>query len=97
MKIEHIEPRLEWFVAQMRQKLASRKNEAKSDWRGLTAMENFSAIARELDELEEALLEYRMQPRESSRRLQNCINECADVANRAMMLADFLYTTFGRK
>ena len=78
-----VDPRLQWFVGRMRDKLALPKNQAKTDWRELNPEENIQAIRDEYDELTKAF-----QTAASGQDLEDVIDECADVANRAMMLAD---------
>lgn len=85
-KMSIVDPRLKWFVGRMRQKLALKKNQAKSDWRGLSTTTNMNAISDEMNELANAYDAF-----DDSRpgvMRQQVIDECADVANRAMMLAD---------
>jgi len=81
-----VNPRLDWFVNQMRVKLARPKNVAKSDWRKMTMQELFARIKDEVAELEEALSNHAHDMDEDS--LEGVLSECVDVADFCMMLAD---------
>ncbi len=72
----------------MKQKLALPKNQKKSDWRELTLRENMNAIRDELLELEQEW--DKINRPFPTGTITGMILECADVANRAMMLADML-------
>lgn len=84
MKI--VEPRLRWFVKIMRKKLAMPKNVAKTDWRELSILKNIRGIKDEYNELIQAWT-FAVP---SNDEIDAMILECADIANRAMMLADQL-------
>ena len=86
-----VEPRLRWFVRQMKEKL--KQNEYKSDWRKLSTKKNMKAIKDELRELSFELFGYD----ENFNNGDSVIDECADVANRAMMLADLVKSQYKGK
>lgn len=79
MKI--VNPRLMWFVWEMRHKLAVPKNQAKGDWRDNTQGALARLMLAEVAELWELASDGDAEP-------QLLIEECADIANFAMMLAD---------
>lgn len=89
-----VEPRLEWFVGVMRQKLSMPKNVAKSDWRRLSISDNIQGINGEVLEL---ILAYGTRPIPTKNEIDAMILECADIANRAMMLADQLHDMMERR
>lgn len=70
---------LAWFAERMEQKL--RANDHKRHWRELEFEMLVVGLVEELDELTDAIGE---------RDTEAIIDECVDVANRAMMLADLL-------
>jgi len=79
-----VDDRLGWFIEKMRSKLSESKNLSKMDWR--TAPENYfvKRIDDEVDELKTELFDVaRTDP-------ERIIKECADVANFAFMLADWV-------
>lgn len=67
-----------WFGAQMEVKL--RGNDHKGGWENVGAAKLFTLLLGEVEELREAVLEEHTPPR--------LIDEAADVANFAMMIAD---------
>jgi NTP pyrophosphatase (non-canonical NTP hydrolase) len=71
-------PRLEWFMEQMREKL--RANTQKSDPRTSLTIRQLSAM------LSEEVLELKSALRGVNE--DDVVSECADVANYAMMIAD---------
>lgn len=79
--------RLDWFVEQMERKLNLPKNEAKPDWRLLPLSDVMARLEGELAELQEAI-------REGTG--EDIIIECADVANYAFFIADWVRTKGGR-
>ena len=80
--LQTVEPRLEWFIHQMRFKLYTEKNLAKGDWRDSTRDGLFDHLDEEMRELDLAL---------DLGKTEDIIRECADIANLAMMLADFVH------
>lgn len=74
-----VDPRLEWFVGQMRAKLSLDRNQEKDDWRGADLEDIFAFLMKEVTELHKAILT------DSGHKIAE---EAADVANFAMMLAD---------
>ena len=70
-----------WFQAQMLRKLASEKNQRKGSWLRQNRWELLLFLRREVDELNNAMVNG-----ESS---ESIIKEAADVANLAMMVADW--------
>lgn len=72
---------LAWFVGQMEAKLSIPVNMNKDHWleEGLQFLRE--GIRQEVKELESAL---------NDCDLGNAIKECADVANRSMMIADYM-------
>ena len=79
-----VDDRLGWFIEKMRSKLAVSKNLAKGDWRSMT--DNY-LIRRIDDEVAELKVELFDVARTDPERI---IKECADVANFAFMLADWV-------
>jgi hypothetical protein len=79
-----VDDRLGWFIEKMRSKLAVSKNLAKGDWR--TASENY-LVKRIDEEIVELKVELFDAPRSDPEKI---IKECADVANFAFMLADWV-------
>lgn len=79
-----INERLDVFVARMREKLSEPKNLAKGDWR--EADENY-LVGRIDDEVRELKIELFDVDRPVPERI---IKECADIANFAFMLADWV-------
>lgn len=75
---------LEWFVRQMRAKLSLPRNMAKSHWREANLPWLIEQLHDEVVEMDHEL---------SVGNSQEVILECADVANRAMMIADFVRST----
>lgn len=76
-----VDPRLEWFVERMREKLAVPRNQEKGDWRGADTDYIFGLLMKEVMELHRAIL---------TGTGMKVIEEAADVANFAMMLADMI-------
>jgi NTP pyrophosphatase (non-canonical NTP hydrolase) len=74
-----------WFAQQMERKLAA--NDHKSHWSGIRTMHLFNMLIAETKELHSAfgIGEEPGDPEHSMRRI---IDEAADVANFAMMIAD---------
>ena len=72
-----------WFSTRMLRKL--KLNEDKPGWHSDTQVSLLNRIFEEAQELREALLAY---PRDSLEYFEETINEAADVANFAMMVAD---------
>lgn len=75
------EPRLAEFYGHMEYKMGLPKNVAKGDWRGpdTSMAQLFDGLMKEITELEVELY---------SGSKRDVIQECADVANFAMMIAD---------
>ena len=67
-----------WFAEQMERKL--RENDHKSHWRGESVLDLWPLMRKELDELNTAFAK-NLPP-------ERIVEECADVANYLMMLAD---------
>jgi NTP pyrophosphatase (non-canonical NTP hydrolase) len=76
-------PALDWFAGEMANKLATPKNVAKLHWTRLPLNDLLYYLREETEELREALLKYENEPGE-------VISECCDVANFAMMIADWV-------
>jgi hypothetical protein len=81
-----VRPRLDWFVDRMRAKLALAENQVKGEWRDEDDPEDarkwlWSRIGQEMKELQGALWG-------PNAHHFDAIDECADVANMLMMLAD---------
>ena len=79
MTIEY-RPTLEWFTSQMDYKLSLPKNLAKTHWLDCDRYDLYEMLLVELSELEESM--------EFDRR-EDAVKECADIANFAMMIADW--------
>jgi hypothetical protein len=79
-----VDDRLGWFIEKMRSKLSESKNLSKGDWR--TASENYF-VKRIDDEVVELKIELFDVARPDPEKI---IKECADVANFAFMLADWV-------
>jgi hypothetical protein len=77
--MHEVRPRLDWFVDEMRGKLAAERNQQKSDWRDVDPVVLLRMLEAECDEVRAALV---------SGDPGHVVWECADVANVAMMLAD---------
>ncbi len=75
-----VSPRLARFVSRMESKLARPENLEKSDWREQPASFLLGCLLHEVGELSEALGE--------RHNTGDVVDECADVANFAMMIAD---------
>lgn len=75
---------LAWFVDQMVAKLSLPKNMAKTHWKETNLPWLIEQLHGEVAEMEHELL---------VRNSQGAILELADVANRAMMIADFIRST----
>ena len=78
-KIQILYPRLDAFVEIMKQKLATPKNQGKLDPRDMFSEDVLALLEREMEELRDAF---------KRRSAKDVTDECADVANLAMMLAD---------
>lgn len=75
-----VNARLSWFEREMQKKMSLPENRKKSDWREDTLGDIFRALDVEVKELATAL--------DSGAPEKAIIEECADVANFAFMLAD---------
>ncbi len=83
-------PVLDWFAKRMEFKLV--KNDWKPFWReepGFDEHMAFKRLKEETDELKGAFADYHFYPNWDH--AQAVINEAADVANFAMMIADFAF------
>lgn len=76
-----VNPRLDWFVKQMREKLALPHNQDKGDWREADLSDIFDYLESEVKELRGALM---------NGTKERVIEEAADVANFAFMVADMI-------
>ena len=85
--INIVDPRLRWFVDVMRSKMSELRNQQKDDWRNQNAQDIFGRIQDEVLELQASMF--------SREAPEACIKECADVANCAMMLADWIAVNHG--
>lgn len=81
---EVYEPRLNWFVDQMKAKLSKPENQAKGEWRDSDIPQLLDHLEDELDEMYSAIAE--------EKPTDDILAECADVANLAMMVADKVKT-----
>lgn len=78
----NLRPEVKWFAEVMESKLRKYDNEkGVSGWKEESRLWLYSRLVQELLELHEALTEE--IPLE-----ENILEECADVANAAMMIAD---------
>jgi len=77
---------VEWFAKRMENKLAA--NDHKGGWQGEPVYYFLERIDQELNELQDALM---------SGDKTEAINECVDIANFAMMLADNLWQARARR
>ena len=77
---------VEWFAKRMENKLIA--NDHKGGWQGEPNYYFTTCIKDELDELQSALM---------SGNETEAINECVDIANFAMMLADNLWQARARR
>ena len=85
IKIEFLREPVAWFAAEMEKKLAAKDDEhGGSSWPSASWARLFSLLKDEFDELEKVLEE---QPL-GGHNMDAIIEECADVANFAMMIAD---------
>lgn len=75
---------LEWFVSKMEAELSLSKNMAKSHWRDANLPWLIEQLLGEVVEMEHELCVGKSE---------KVILECADIANRAMMIADFVRAT----
>jgi hypothetical protein len=80
-----VEPRLAWFVEEMRAKLALPRNQAKGEWRNNSEWGLLFMLRDEVNELEQIMDSFAMGETTEA----EVIKECADVAGFAMMLADW--------
>jgi hypothetical protein len=74
-------PVLEWFKERMDKKLAVPKNVNKGHWSNDSIWHLFTRVGIEVTELRLAIVAVDNDP-------ERIIDECADVANFAMMIAD---------
>lgn len=81
MTREERESAVDWFAERMKQKLRKPENEAKGGWREDSLRALWHRLREETDELFEALDEDGVP-------WDHVIDEAADVANFAMMIAD---------
>jgi hypothetical protein len=72
---------VDWFAERMKAKLREPRNEAKGGWRDDGYLELMSRLSEECRELETEICD----PMGS---IQMLVDEAADVANFAMMIAD---------
>lgn len=79
MTTNNTRPSVKWFAEQMERKLSA--NDHKGQWQSCDAMWLLRRLKEETTELEEALLQAKFDAHE-------LINEAADIANFAMMIAD---------
>ncbi len=80
-----VNPRLDWFVKEIRKKMSTPKNMAKKgDWRDMTIWEISERIDDELVELYAELIKYH----NGKSTPDDVIKECCDLAGFAMMMAD---------
>jgi len=83
---------VDWFATQMTRKL--NENVDKGHWDGTDLSYLVDRLREEVDEVEEAydnLIEYRSSPmyaNDDDSDWDSLLDECADVANFAMMIAD---------
>jgi glutathionyl-hydroquinone reductase len=76
---------VDWFSKQMERKL--KKNDHKGGWRNCELQYLSMRLTQERKELTEAI---------ASKDFQKIIDECADIANFAMMIADRFGPEFGK-
>jgi hypothetical protein len=98
-----VRPSVAWFAQRMEAKLA--KNDFKDGWINCSASELYEMLQHECKELEE---KYRARQIETARDSElhlphfkdtsndSLIDECADIANFAMMIADLFGMQHGR-
>lgn len=82
-KMLDVSPRLGVFIGEMMRKLSVEKNQAKGDWRECTIADLVALLKKELAEMEKAI---------ASKKSGQTVEECADVANFAFMIADICKT-----
>lgn len=80
-----VRPAVMWFAEMMEAKLA--KNDHKGGWNNCDLQYLSMRLTQERKELTEAI---------KSRNKQRIIDECADIANFAMMIADRFGKEYGR-
>jgi len=73
-----------WFAQRMEAKL--RKRDYKSGWEGLKLTELLQMLRTEVDELDDAIANFDDDPDDIL--LDELLDECADVLNFTMMIAD---------
>lgn len=89
---DHLRPALAWFAVYMERTLT--RNDYKGGWRHCQARYLFRRLREEIDEMEAAwnrMIKMKKQNRDAT----DVIDECADVANFAMMIADNAYRKAG--
>ena len=93
-RMKEVDPVLKWFGKKCRAKLAQPQNQRKSSWREMTFPQLMKRLREEVSELHDETKLYReylgLSNAESAtiQFRQNVIDEAADVANFAMMIAD---------
>jgi len=90
LKNIRIRPSLKWFSERMEETL--KKNDHKAHWSTSNNIYLFNRLKEEIEELAELIadknLEHKDISKEDSKTREYYINECTDIANFAMMLAD---------
>jgi hypothetical protein len=81
----HISNGVDWFAAKMKEKLRRPKNVAKGAWWEATPEDLFDLLQAEMEELD---IQLNMFGPLGIANMEKIIDECCDVANFAMMLAD---------
>ena len=80
---EKLRTQLEWFAKEMEGKL--RKNDHKGGWKSCTLQYLMMRLTQERKELNKCV-------KDKNRDYKQIIDECTDIANFAMMIADNFHT-----
>lgn len=72
-------PEIEWFKGRMIDKMCDPKNLAKPHWETMPQYDLWARALEELEELRKAIM---------LNQIENVIDECCDVANFCMMIAN---------
>lgn len=86
---DQYEKQLAWFVEQMKAKLD--KNLHKGGWCSVSTYALYTMLHKEIEELDSAVKAFFVEQgfgRDTSFEAAHVVEECADIANFAMMLAD---------
>lgn len=75
----NFEHNIDWFAERMKIKMGKSKNLVKPHWNTIDQFELWERALEELEELRKVIM---------TNQIENVIEECCDVANFCMMIAD---------